>query len=190
MFSQRDQNIKDFLVKFKVAKTSTIAELFFPSIRMAQYRLKTLCKDYKEINRYREHISDEYVYYVGKKPKHPKHPLLLTDFYRELHKIATIKPDYFIPEYRIEHLIADGLVGYNYQGENYFACIEVQTRNEEVDLDKYKKLYTSKRYLKYFPTFPQIIVITDPPIRAKTDFPVIQLKTKIDISKLVEYLSP
>src|SRR5699024_4780390 len=97
----------------------------------------------------------QYHYYI-KKPRQLRHNLLLTDFYRELNKIATI--NFFDKEFSIEHIRADGLVVYRYKNVNYIAFVEVQISNQPLDVKKYEKLYQSGLYKnKFNGVFPMII---------------------------------
>jgi predicted transcriptional regulator len=81
---ERDYLIIEFLEKFKVATTSQIKELFFPSINTCRRRLKKLI-EYKEIKRLRDNINRDYIYFI-KEPKQLKHSLAVTDFYINMNK--------------------------------------------------------------------------------------------------------
>lgn len=172
MITKRDKKVIDFLEQFKIANTSTIHELFYPSLRVAQNRLKTLT-DHKAIKRTRNHINMEYLYYI-KKPRQIKHRLLLTDFHRELNKMVKIID--FQNEFIIEHLRADGFVAYKYNNKGYIAFIEVEISNKSLDINKYKKLFKEGKYKLYFPVFPKLIVITNKKISEIKEFEVIQIK--------------
>ena len=186
MITARDMDVINFLDDFKVARTSTIASLFYPSLRVAQKRLETLA-DYEEVNRARDNINSEYVYYL-KKPKQLRHSLILTDFYRELAKSVTIIG--FRSEVTIEHLRADGLVGFVKNGKSHAAFIEVQLANTPLDIGKYEKLYHSGAYKRYFESFPLIFAVTNKQT-PKTFLRVIPIrieqiiKQKLNLEKLL-----
>jgi hypothetical protein len=74
--------------------------------------------------------------------------LLLTDFYRELNKIAEIV--YFNNEKTFEHVRPDAICGFVYNGINRLAFIETEKSFKGVDLNKYKKLKATEQYKKYF----------------------------------------
>ena len=75
--TRRDYDIIEFIRYYKVASTDTIQQLFFSSLRMCQQRLKYLY-DHKHINRSRESINNQYVYYL-RRPAQLRHSLLVTD---------------------------------------------------------------------------------------------------------------
>lgn len=185
MLQERDNRVIDFIEEFKVARTSTIYELFFKnvSLRYCRKRLAKLC-EYKELKREKNHISDEYIYYI-QKPKHLKHELLLTDFYRELNKIVNIIG--FKCTYSIGSIIADGLVGYKLKNTKgvIIAFVEIQTRNNPVDIEKYEKLFYSNEWVKEFESFPKVIAITNKKVKKVEEFEVIKIKENLkDIKKI------
>lgn len=186
MFTEIDNKIIEFLDEFRIASTSTIHELFCKntSLRNCQYKLRKLIK-YNEIKRKREHISDEYVYYV-KYPKQTKHSLVLTNFYRELHKMAEIVG--FKREYSIGNLRADAIIGYKYQDMDknvIMAFVEVQTRKEKVDVEKYERLYYQSEWKNTFDTFPQLIAVTNKKVNSSDVIKIIKIREDLtDISKL------
>jgi hypothetical protein len=84
MLTSRDHEVIEFVKTFKIARTDTIKELFFPSLSACQKRLKSIYEQ-KELYRVRDVLTKDYLYYLSK-PTQLKHSLLLSDFYRELHK--------------------------------------------------------------------------------------------------------
>lgn len=177
--TDRDKKVLDFLDKFKVATTDTIHEFFYPSLRVAQNRLKLLT-DNKLLKRERDHFTRQYIYYV-RKPKQLRHSLLLTDFYREMHKLAKI--ELFEKEFEIGNIRADGLIAYKYKNKGYIAFVEVQIANTSLDVEKYEKLYRNKKYKKYFPVFPLVYAITD---RKIPDTEIEIIRVNEDMSNLRE----
>ncbi len=179
--TERDRKVIDFLETFKAATTNTIQELFYPSLRVTQNRLKLLY-DNKLLKRERDHFTSQYIYYV-RKPKQLRHDLLLTDFYREMNKIVEI--ELFEKEFVIADIRTDGFVAYKHKNKGYIAFIEVQIANTPLDIEKYEKLYRSGQYKKYFPIFPLIYVISDkkmPETRLKI------IRVNEDMSNLGEIL--
>ncbi|PAB60984.1 hypothetical protein [Anaeromicrobium sediminis] len=182
MITNRDIEVINFIEKFKCAKTSTIAKLFYPSLLVAQKRLKKLY-EYKELQRYRHNIANEYVYYI-KRPKQMKHRLLLTDFYAELSQIVEIKA--FENEVILGNIRPDGLVGYVVNNKKYIACVEVQISNQKLNIDKYKKFYNTEEYKKYFPTIPLIVAVTNKRIEEVNEFKIIQVREDLkEIERVV-----
>ena len=78
MITKRDLKVLNFIDEFKVATTSTIQELYYPSLRVAQIRLKKLCEN-NDLKRERYHFTQEYIYYFNK-TKQQRHDLILTNF--------------------------------------------------------------------------------------------------------------
>lgn len=173
VMSENDIKVVNFIEDYKVATTDTISQLFYSSLRYGQYRLK-LMYDNKVLKRDREHFTNQYYYYI-RKPRQLRHSLLLTDFYREMNKVATIER--FKKEFAIDRLRADGLIAYEYKSNHYLAFIEIQIANMPLDISKYEKLYNNGKYKIFFGNvFPQIIAITN----KKTP------KTKLSIIKVNE----
>lgn len=179
--TERDKKVLNFIEKFNVATTDTIQELFYPSIRVAQHRLK-LMYDNKLLKRERDNFTSQYIYYV-RKPKQLRHNLLLTDFYREMNRIVDI--ELFEKEFIIDNVRADGLIAYRYKNKGYIACIEVQIANEPLNVEKYEMLYFSGKYKKYFPVFPLIYAITNKKI-PYTELKIIRVNE--DMSNVKEVL--
>lgn len=179
--TERDKKVLNFIEKFNVATTDTIQELFYPSIRVAQHRLK-LMYDNKLLKRERDHFTSQYYYYL-RKPRQLRHSLLLTDFYREINRLTQI--ELFEKEFTIDNVRPDGLIAYRYKGKSYIACIEVQIANIALDVEKYEKLFKSGKYKKYFPVFPLVYAITNKKI-PYTELKIIRVNE--DMSNLKEVL--
>ncbi len=173
MITKRDLEVIKFIEQFKVARTSTIQELFFPSLLVAQKRLKTIT-EHGFLKRDRAIINQEYFYYI-KKPRQLIHSILLTDFYREIHKLG-LQIEYFDNEVTLEDIRPDGLLAYRYKDRAYISFIEVEISNKGLDIDKYKRLYATGIYKAYFPSFPMIIAITNQCVENIKDFRIIQIK--------------
>ncbi|WP_099192258.1 hypothetical protein [Tepidibacter mesophilus] len=184
--TKRDQLMLDFLKEVKIAKTFTLSDMFYPSLRVAQRRLKTLY-DNKVIKRYREYVGQEYIYYIDRKPNQTKHSLLLTDFIRELNKINNIEIIKVKKELTLSNVRADGFVAFKYNENTYIACIEIEISNNKFNTKKYEELYLSQDYKKYLPTFPIILGITNKKIESSKYFDVLKIKT--DFSNMNDLLS-
>lgn len=177
---QRDREIIAFLEQFKVATTEAIAELFFPSLRMAQRRLSRLV-DYGVLKREREHFTFQYVYYI-EKPKQLHHRLVLTEFYKEIKRLG-IEVVKFENEFTFfDGIRPDGFIAYKYNNKNYIAYIETELSNKP-NISKYEELYKSDKWKEVLPVFPSIIWITDHKV-AKTELNIICIKK--DLSNIKE----
>lgn len=177
----RDIEVLNFIDKFKAARTDTIHEFFYPSLRVAQRRLKLLY-DNNYLKRDRDHFTSQYYYYI-RKTKQLRHDLLLTDFYREINKIVDI--ELFEKEFSIADIRADGLIAYRHKNKGYIAFVEIQIANIPLNVEKYEKLYHSGKYKKYFPVFPLVYAITDQKI---PDTKIEIIKVNEDMSNLREVL--
>lgn len=177
ILTERDKRVLDFISEFKIATTDTIQEIFYPSLFVAQRRLKKMY-DYQLLNRDRSYVSSQYMYYINK-PRQIRHSLILSNFYKELNKLVDIK--YFEREFTLNNIRSDGFVAYRYNNKNYIACVEVQISNLPLDVKKYEQLYYNGKYKEYFPVFPLIIAITNKNI-PKTKLKIIQIKE--DLSNL------
>jgi hypothetical protein len=182
MYTERDQAILDYLEKFRVATTRTLIQLFFTNYRYGAARLTLLARR-GDVTRARC-LGDnyDYVYYIGRRPKQLLHSLYLTEFHRELSKIARVVK--IVPEYVCGNVRADGFVAYEMQGERYIAFVEVQTRNFALDTGKYRQLLLSGDWKAHFPVFPIVIAITDQKIKAPADYKLVHVKTDLDLSPL------
>lgn len=175
-----EKEVLNFLDIFKVATTNTIHELFYPSLRYTQLRLKQLY-DAKLIKRDRDNFTSQYYYYI-KKPTQTRHCLLLTDFYRELNKLAEI--EIFEKEFAINEVRPDALIGYKFKNQSYVAFVEVELSNNP-DIEKYERLFRSGKYKESLNVFPLIFYITNKKI-PDTKLKIIQVNE--DVKNLREVL--
>lgn len=157
MITTRDLQIIDFVTEFKIACTSTIAEVFFPSHISCYRRLQEIIK-YGELKRTRDSLNNEYLYFK-KRPKQLRHSLLVSDFYRELHKKSEII------EFKIEPTLGDirpdALFGYKVNGKNYLGLLEVEISNKGFNHNKYSRFFMSENYKNFFPVMPTVFVVGD-----------------------------
>lgn len=170
--TERDKEVLIFINKFKIATTDTINELFYPSLRVAQHRLKLLYEN-KLLKRDRDHFTSQYYYYTSK-PKQLIHSLSLTNFYREINKFVEIK--HFDNEFTyFEGIRPDGFLAAelpNGKKEIYFIEIE---RSNKPDVEKYEELFKVGEWKKVFPKFPKVIFVTDKQVSNSKYFDVIKI---------------
>lgn len=184
-----DFEIIQFLDEFKIATTKTIHSKFMSdkTLRWCQMKLEQLTKD-KEIRRKRKHICDQYLYYL-KFPKQWKHSLLLTEFYGKLNQLVNVIG--FKPEFSIGSIRSDGLVAYKYNNsinKSVVAFVEIQTRHEEVDINKYERLYYSEIWKEKFDTFPKIIAVTNRKVRESEVEEIDVVKIDLDLNNIDKIL--
>lgn len=182
VITERDKEIIQFLKDFKVATTTTIADIYFnSSIRPCQRRLKHL-SEHGYIKSYQENIITEKIHYVRKKPVNLKHALILSEFISKL-KINNIEILKYKVPYKIDNVIADAFIAIKVNNQNYIYFVEVEN-TKKFDLDKYEKLYYSRTWKDIFPIFPGIIVISDRQVKNNNKFNIINIKLDLKDLKL------
>ena len=182
ILTDRDNKIIEFINDFKCATTSTIADIFFPSLRTAQRRLKYLC-EHGYIKAYQEHITLEKIYYIKKKPSQLKHSLILSSFIAEIKK-ANIEILKYRVQFKLGNTIPDCLLVLRYNNKNYIYLVECEN-TKQFNLKKYEDLYYSRAYKDILPTFPSIIVISNRPVKKSDKFDVIDVK--LDFSNIENF---
>jgi hypothetical protein len=178
MITTRDLQVVDFIREYKIASTSTIAEVFFSSPAMCYRRLRVLCN--KELKIIQDSYNAERLYCI-KRPKQIRHSLLVTDFYRELHKRAEIV------DFKIEPVMGsirpDAVFGYRKGSKNYLGLLEVEISHKGFNFAKYERFYNSETYKNFLPVMPTVFVVGDNiklPSNSKIKYVVI----KTDFSNL------
>jgi hypothetical protein len=179
MVTRTDDLALNFLAEFKCARTRTLAKLFYPSLRDAQYRLANLNK-HKFVQRDALFYNKEYVYFL-KKSSQLRHQMILSDFYCELKSQAIINK--FKVEPTISNIRPDALIAYTHDNKTVVAFLEIELSNKGLDILKYENLYKSEEYKIVLPIFPKIIVVTDRKI-PKTDLEIQTISTDLSNFKL------
>lgn len=181
IMTSRDKEVIEFITDFKVASTSTIAEVFFPS-KISCYRRLQVLNGHNELKRIRNNINSEYVYYK-KLPKQFKHSLLVTEFYRELHKRSDIIS--FKIEPTMGNIRPDAVFGYTYHTKTYVGLLEVEISNKGFNFGKYEKFYSSGEYKNYLPVMPTVFVVGDKvKLPDKSDINYVLVNTNLTNFKL------
>lgn len=184
ILTDRDNKIIEFINDFKAATTSTIADIYFPSLRTAQRRLKYLC-EHGYIKAYQEHITLEKIYYIKKKPSQLKHSLILSSFIAELKK-ANIEILKYKVQFKLGNTIPDCLLVLSYNNKNYIYLVEVEN-TKAFNVKKYEDLYYSRAYKDILPAFPSIIVISNRTVKKSNKFDVIDIK--LDFSNIDKFIN-
>jgi hypothetical protein len=156
MLTYRDEDLIDFLESFKIARSSTLIKLFYPSLRVGQRRLQVLTKD-GYIKRCRNINTEEYRYYL-KKPKQEVHSCLVSDFYLYLKERFEVSQFKIEPQYA--NIRPDAAFIYGQNGKNYIGVLEVEISKKGFDIEKYRQWKSSGDYTLKFPTFPEVWKIT------------------------------
>lgn len=157
--TNRDIQIIEFIKEFKVASTTTIARLFFPSLTTAERRLKKLCEA-KKLHRNRDDVISEYYYYI-KQPTNLKHALVIADVYSQIkmkHHIIKYKREYEI-KYRRNIIRVDLMMILKIDNRIVPLLIEIDLCKKYKD--KYSEYINSKYYQQMFAVKPEVLVISD-----------------------------
>ena len=185
MIMPTEQKVLDFLDTFNCATTSQLTKLFYDTkypYNKSRRRLKILY-DNKHIERERNSVSMEYVYYLRKNNQF-RHSLILTEFYIKLHEIAEI--DKFEVEQPYGNIRPDGMCICGYKIFTHYFFIEVHISNNKFNQDKYISYYGSREWKQYFDVFPKIIIISDKQVKINpTNLKFIQISQSCeDINKI------
>lgn len=182
MIKTVDHDVIEFLNTYKVASTDTLTELFYNNPRTARYRLKSLV-DKKLIKRSRDSITNQYVYFI-KKPGQLRHSLLVTDFYRELHRY-TSSVAFFNREPNIDGKRPDAIFGYTVNRKEFIGILEVEISNKGFDYAK----YSDTNFCKKFPIEPKLFIVSS---KGKIKTKEIKLKSIVVDTELtrLKYVLP
>ncbi len=179
MLTNRDIKVIDFLEKYKIAKLTTIQNLFFPSLRTAQLRMKKL-HDKKVVKREKDIYSSEYMYYI-RKPSQVKHSLIIADVLGRINNMNSIEIIKFDNEFTINNIRSDFFIAYKYKKTGFIALGEVELSNNNIQkkTEKYEQLFINKTYKGVLPVFPKIIFVTDRKLPTCKHFEIIQIKENL-----------
>lgn len=155
MLTRRDLDIINFLEEYRVASTSTLTAMFFPSLRSCQIRLKTLAVNQK-IKRARLTMNHDYIYYT-KKPYGVMHDLLCTEFCRELMSRATVLQ--CVIEKQLGKIRPDAVIAFKYNNKQCLGLLEVEISHKGFDFEKYENFYRTGAYKDFFPVMPTVYVV-------------------------------
>ena len=148
----RDMRVLEFINAFKLARTSTLARLFYDdNLPIAQRRLTAMATE-KKVQRVK---GSEYIYYT-KMPKHFNHSLAVTDYLCYLSREHDVRE--MRAEYKCGNVIADALIALN--GKVTF--VEVQLTGQP-DLLKYLTLRVNKEWQNHFEQFPEVRLLSERP---------------------------
>ena len=106
--------------------------------------------------RSRSSVTNQYIYYIKKQPAQLRHSLLITDFYRELHKY-TSSIAFFTKEPNLNGKKPDAVFGYRKNGSECIGLLEVEISNKGFDNEKYSDL----SFCKMFPYSPKLFIISN-----------------------------
>lgn len=174
MMTTRDFNVVDFVKKFKVADTGIIKDLYYPSIRVCQRRMKDIVNK-GHLNAARERCNSSYLYFAKQLPQQLKHYYYIAKFYAELSKICEIKK--FNIEVTYGNLRADGAFVYVHNGLQKVGLLEVELSNKGFDWGKYNRFISNDNYKSFMTVKPLIFILSDAvnPKKCNFDYKIINL---------------
>ncbi|MBP2643447.1 MAG: hypothetical protein H6Q67_1334 [Firmicutes bacterium] len=187
----RDRLIQEVLAEWGVLDIYQLAQMFFPSMKMAQKRMQRLA-ELKKVKKSRDSIGEPYIYYAEKKPGQIEHRLGVN--WVRVWLLANLrsweKAYSFHYEVNYGALRPDGLMGiYNtVTNKHRFVFIEYDRGFNKFDkVEKYEKWFNIDGYVgqwwtKYTERFPPILVVSEKPpkVNSKLEF---QIKAMEEIKK-------
>jgi DNA-binding Lrp family transcriptional regulator len=151
-----------FIEDFHVATTQHIHELAFSDVtlRRCQQRLTRLVAQ-KRIKRYRDYVSQDYLYYVGKKPNQVEHDLLRVNVFMKLRQYDLQE---FTPEFAYEKLRSDAYAEIlsNDCVSAWFIEIQLSTGFNQ---EKYEALHRRLDWREEWQEFPSVLIVTNKKIK-------------------------
>jgi hypothetical protein len=170
LLTSRDRRIIRFINDFRLASASQIHTLFFTSLtqRRCQQRLNILTRQ-RHLSRWRGHINDEYLYFVGKKPKEVEHMLQRVDAYIQLNDRYQLTE--FVPEFSFCGIRADAYFEVWQNGYVIPYFLEVQ-RSPYFNTEKYMRPYLNDSWADRWSVFPEVIIISDLKLRIDQRLPI------------------
>lgn len=166
VLSERDRNILRHIEEYKFATIKQISDMFFSEQKygydIARKRLNAMVQ-HNQLLVDRNYDNNQNVYSLEKLKKVTKSNLLLMDFYSKLIHEG-IEIICFEKEYTGlmgGKIRPDAFVAIKIDNWILYLCVEVQTRHEGVDLEKYERFYTTNEFQDKFNVFPVIVVIDD-----------------------------
>lgn len=179
MLTRRDLDIINFLEDYRIASTTTLKELYFPSLSACQKRMKTLF-DNGKIKRARMTMNYDYLYYINK-PKKIMHDLLVTEFYKCL--MSQSKVIHYVIDKELGKIRPDAIFAYEINGIQKLGLLEVEISHKGFDYGKYETFYKSTAYKNWFPIMPTVFVVCQN-AKIPKDSPIQFVKVKTDMSDL------
>lgn len=159
--SERDYQIMDTMKQFKVM-TSKCSSIYFEGknpVTCSARRLKKIYEIKPNINRYRESVTDPYVYYYNSKPTNIKHNVVRLEAYCQLKQ----NPHFEIIKWKIEK---EFVINNKKVRADLVLIVKDKITNNlipiivEIDLShRYNDKYKYLNYNSYFPCKPIIISV-------------------------------
>lgn len=189
MLSSRDRNILKYIEEFGGITIQQAALLFFPdnpyNYDYARKRLKKM-NDEHLIQKYSNFITDEYIYFSGKKPT--PHNIFLMNFYINLkHAGANVVQFKREVNFLGGAIRSDGFVIYEFGDKRKAAILEIDISHPTA-IAKYEPLFESGELQERLGDFPLIVIMST--VDRKCDSPNftvinMDIKCKNFVSKIL-----
>jgi hypothetical protein len=156
---KRDLECIAFVETFHIARTSTLATLFYNgNTKIAQRRLAIIAK-HNQLKRAQFDAHAEFLYY-SKTPTQLSHCLTRTDFIAYLSKEVKKIIDWEFP-FECGKVRPDARLRYmNHMGAVKDALLEIQLTGAP-DIEKYSDLKRGSDWVSRFETFPKLLIVCD-----------------------------
>lgn len=186
MITERDLKVIDFICLVKACTAEQIEKIFFPSRRTANRSLLRITShpEYKKIIKKKRYDYDMRFIYYYKNDSHLKHKLLIAEFYKLLYLFKGKIVNFQTP-FNISGVLPDAFIHYQYNSLNYYFFLEIQISNNDLNFNKYEKIYNSLEWKNKWNTFPRIIIISNRNLNINSELPYIQLNEKYENWKII-----
>lgn len=176
ILTDRDKKIMEF-VQGCPADSDTICKLFFQGKRTCNERLRKLA-DYGYLKRFRKNVTENYVYYIKRKPIQIEHCNYVSKAYAWI-KEQGYQVEKFKREVLMENIRMDMLCQIHDTVERGYLIVEVELSNNNINkkIMKYEDFYLCRMYKKYFDTMPKILYVSKRKVKSDI-IEVINVKLK------------
>ncbi|WP_069997731.1 hypothetical protein [Cellulosilyticum sp. I15G10I2] len=149
MLTERDNKALEFIKK-NPCRSDIIHILFYPSYRVAMYRLEKMV-DEGYCKRYRENPNAKYFYYTGNKPRQIEHMDMAA---RSILWIRSKGYEVlnFRREVKLDGARPDAVIGIQKSNEYGVLMIEIERFNNTLNkkISIYEKVYRERKYFNSF----------------------------------------
>jgi DNA-binding Lrp family transcriptional regulator len=171
MITPRDKIIIKFMEDIGLGLTiNQAAMMFFPRNFAYDYARQRLRKLWEMgvLKRYKSNYSEEYIYYLDKKPSYHDNAVLnvYANFVSRGYKINEFKRELQLAEGKYR---ADGLIRAENENEIRITLVEVD-RYSATDIKKYEEVYESRELQRQYCVFPLVLILTDIDRTYKSDY--------------------
>jgi DNA-binding Lrp family transcriptional regulator len=171
MITPRDKIIIKFMEDIGLGLTiNQAAMMFFPRNFAYDYARQRLRKLWEMgvLKRYKSNYSEEYIYYLDRKPSFHDNAVLnvYASFINHGYKISSFKRELQLMKGKYR---ADGIIIAENENEIRIVLVEID-RYSSTDIKKYEEVYESREFQRQYGVFPLILILTDVDRTYKSDY--------------------